>query len=171
MSIWYKKSVCAKNAIRRFELCFMYISRSFSVRLFRVLITIPFLSGCAQVRDTFGLNHYQADEFMVDPNDPLIIPPDYRLPEPSSQSKAFSKKFNHPISPDITSYSKDTNTEKKAFESLSKGKVIISDIRTQLEQAAKSEKKEYKKDRYKRYQGSFSDTFKRNLSSISEDDA
>lgn len=40
------------------------------------------LVGCDKLRHTFGLDHYQADEFRVPSNPPLSMPPDYNLRPP-----------------------------------------------------------------------------------------
>lgn len=40
------------------------------------------LSGCDSVRNTLGLDHYQADEFAVPTNPPLVLPPHYNLTPP-----------------------------------------------------------------------------------------
>eukprot|EP01037_Dinobryon_pediforme_P017333 gene17333-17524_t len=52
------------------------------------------LSGCDSFRNTFGLDHYQPDEFKVSENPPLSIPKDYKLRPPAgsgngSESSAF----------------------------------------------------------------------------------
>ncbi len=43
---------------------------------------LTFLSGCDSFRNTFGLDHYQPDEFKVSDNPPLSIPKDYKLRPP-----------------------------------------------------------------------------------------
>ena len=40
------------------------------------------LSGCDTIRNTLGLDHYQADAFAVQTNPPLVLPPDYNLTPP-----------------------------------------------------------------------------------------
>ena len=42
------------------------------------------LSGCDSFRSTFGLDHYQADEFNVANHKPLSIPPSYDLMPPNA---------------------------------------------------------------------------------------
>ncbi len=42
------------------------------------------LSGCDSFRSTFGLDHYQADEFNVANHKPLSIPPSYDLMPPDA---------------------------------------------------------------------------------------
>jgi hypothetical protein len=41
------------------------------------------LSGCDSFRNTFGLDHYQPDEFKVSDNSPLSMPKDYKLRPPA----------------------------------------------------------------------------------------
>lgn len=41
------------------------------------------LSGCDSFRNTFGLDHYQPDEFKVSDNPPLSMPKDYKLRPPA----------------------------------------------------------------------------------------
>ncbi|MBY0281414.1 MAG: DUF3035 domain-containing protein [Alphaproteobacteria bacterium] len=41
------------------------------------------LSGCDSFRNTFGLDHYQPDEFKVSENPPLSMPKDYKLRPPA----------------------------------------------------------------------------------------
>ena len=45
------------------------------------------LSGCDTIRNTLGLDHYQADAFAVPTNPPLVLPPDYSLvpPKPGAE--------------------------------------------------------------------------------------
>ena len=40
-------------------------------------------SGCDSVRNTLGLDHYQADAFSVPTNPPLVLPPDFNLRPPT----------------------------------------------------------------------------------------
>lgn len=41
------------------------------------------LSACDSLRSTFGLDHYQPDEFKVSDNPPLSMPKDYKLRPPA----------------------------------------------------------------------------------------
>ncbi len=50
------------------------------------VLSLPLLlaqTGCDTVRNTLGLDHYQADAFAVPTNPPLILPPDYNLRPPA----------------------------------------------------------------------------------------
>ncbi len=66
------------------------------------------LNGCDSVRNTLGLDHYQADEFNINENPPLSIPPNYNLRPPLKDGEVdTSPKAN-----------KETNTSQKAKEAL-----------------------------------------------------
>lgn len=66
------------------------------------------LSGCDTFRNTFGLDHYQADEFNISDNPPLSMPPNYNLAPPAnSESQGAATKS-----------ADDENTTKKAKEAL-----------------------------------------------------
>ncbi len=85
------------------------------------------LTGCDTFRNTFGLDHYQADEFNVSDNPPLSMPPNYNLAPPAADSSANTEKKK----------ADDENTTKKAKEALlgraektkntatSSGKVVV----------------------------------------------
>ena len=50
------------------------------------LFGLIFLTGCDSVKQTFGLDHYQPDEFKVGQNLPLSLPPDSILRPPSKDA-------------------------------------------------------------------------------------
>lgn len=50
--------------------------------LFFIALAGSTLAGCDHMRNTFGLDHYQADEFKVPTNPPLSMPPNYDLRPP-----------------------------------------------------------------------------------------
>lgn len=50
------------------------------------------LSGCDSMRSTFGLDHYQPDEFNVDNHQPLSMPPNYDLAPPEVSAAVTSAK-------------------------------------------------------------------------------
>ena len=66
------------------------------------------LTGCDTFRNTFGLDHYQADEFNVGENPPLSMPPNYNLAPPANNASENSEKKK----------ADDENTTKKAKEAL-----------------------------------------------------
>ena len=46
-----------------------------------------FLTACDSVKSTLGMDHYQADEFNIKQNDPLSMPPNYKLMPPRTKDK------------------------------------------------------------------------------------
>ncbi len=48
-----------------------------------------FLTGCDKVKETFGFDHYQPDEFNVDQSAPLSLPPDSTLRPPMDKEAKF----------------------------------------------------------------------------------
>jgi hypothetical protein len=46
-----------------------------------------FLTACDSVKSTLGMDHYQADEFNITQNDPLSMPPNYKLIPPRTKDK------------------------------------------------------------------------------------
>lgn len=55
---------------------------------FFILIGISLLlTACESVKSTLGMDHYQADEFNIKQNDPLEIPPNYKLMPPRAKDK------------------------------------------------------------------------------------
>jgi hypothetical protein len=55
---------------------------------FLALIGIPLLlTACESVKSTLGMDHYQADEFNIKQNDPLEVPPNYKLMPPRTKDK------------------------------------------------------------------------------------
>lgn len=45
------------------------------------------LTACESVKSTLGMDHYQADEFNIKQNDPLEVPPNYKLMPPRTKNK------------------------------------------------------------------------------------
>lgn len=53
-----------------------------------ILIGISMLlTACESVKSTLGMDHYQADEFNIKQNDPLEVPPNYKLMPPRAKDK------------------------------------------------------------------------------------
>ena len=50
------------------------------------------LTGCDTLRDTFGLSHYQPDDFAVQTNSSLSIPPDFSLIPPQAGAEKRGEK-------------------------------------------------------------------------------
>lgn len=52
------------------------------------LITLALLlTACDSVKDSLGMSHYQADEFNLQQNPPLSMPPNYNLMPPRTKNK------------------------------------------------------------------------------------
>lgn len=56
------------------------------------------LSGCDSFRSTFGLDHYQPDEFKISENPPLSIPKDYKLRPPAGSGNSSDGPAVSPVS-------------------------------------------------------------------------
>lgn len=55
---------------------------------FLILIAVSlFFTACESVKSTLGMDHYQADEFNIKQNDPLEVPPNYKLIPPRAKDK------------------------------------------------------------------------------------
>ncbi len=52
------------------------------------IASLILLSGCDSFRSTFGLDHYQADEFNIANHKPLSIPPSYDLTPPNATTSS-----------------------------------------------------------------------------------
>ena len=51
-------------------------------------LTLAFLiTACDNVKDSLGMSHYQADEFNLQQNPPLSLPPNYTLMPPRTKNK------------------------------------------------------------------------------------
>lgn len=96
------------------------------------------LSGCDSLRNTFGLDHYQADEFKIPSNPPLSMPPDFNLRPPipgasnrgeiihaeKAQEKVLGKKVSLPT--------KNSKTEKSILKNASKNTKVDPNIRSEV---------------------------------------
>jgi hypothetical protein len=58
-------------------------------KLLLVSFFFVFLTGCDKVKETFGFDHYQPDEFNVEQNSPLSLPPDSNLRPPMDKEIKF----------------------------------------------------------------------------------
>ena len=57
------------------------------------LLCLLALQGCESLQSTFGLDHYQADEYDAKSEKrPLTVPDDYNLKAPVSKEKALKTK-------------------------------------------------------------------------------
>ena len=62
-------------------------------KLLAVTTVSALLSGCDSIKHTFGLDHYQADEYSVPTTPPLCMPPDHNLraPELNAQPQGYTQ--------------------------------------------------------------------------------
>ncbi len=51
------------------------------------LAVLLLLTACDSVKDSLGMNHYQADEYNLQQNPPLSMPPNHQLMPPHTKSK------------------------------------------------------------------------------------
>jgi len=78
------------------------------------LLTIPllstgiFLTGCDTFRNTFGLDHYQADELNIAENPPLSMPPNYRLAPPTNSTPSDKNEKNRAADESTANKAKET---------------------------------------------------------------
>lgn len=105
------------------------------------------LSGCDTFRNTFGLDHYQADAFAVPENPPLSIPPDYKLrpprpgaaqPNVESASNKAQKAVLGKVKNSTTVKSSDM-AEKNLLAKAGNSTEVTSDIRAKVNEEAKAE--------------------------------
>lgn len=85
------------------------------------------LSGCDTFRNTFGLDHYQADEFNISDNPPLSMPPNYNLAPPTNNDANGSAK-KAADAENTTKKAKEAllgRAEKTKSTSTSSGKAVI----------------------------------------------
>ena len=56
-------------------------------KLFGLITISLLLTSCDSLKDSLGMSHYQADEFNLQQNPPLSIPPNYKLVPPHTKNK------------------------------------------------------------------------------------
>jgi hypothetical protein len=89
-------------------------------------LAVIFTSGCDTVRNTFGLDHYQADEFNVSEHPPLSLPPSYNLAPPVAGDTKSNSETQKPDEKEtkakeiILGKEKDTKKQKTNDSKLSK---------------------------------------------------
>ncbi|WP_198027068.1 DUF3035 domain-containing protein [Candidatus Paracaedibacter symbiosus] len=110
-----------------------------------LLVAGTALGGCDRVRNTFGLDHYQADEFRVPTNPPLSMPPNFNLPVPKpgaenpgavnhreyAQEKVVGQK--------VTLTKTANDAEKSILEKASKTSKADPNIRSEVNKEAEEE--------------------------------
>jgi len=85
------------------------------MRHFLLIMWIPFLvSGCQQMRQTFGLERNSPDEYETLDLPPLTLPPDYQyLPQPVAEEKSLARERARAI---LMKKQKNKKTTKTAGE-------------------------------------------------------
>jgi hypothetical protein len=108
------------------------------------------LSGCDSVRNTLGLDHYQPDEFNIADNPPLSMPKDYNL-RPPVEGKVNPHRTESNVSAQqaeqtllganrgLATAKGSDPTAQSIVEQAKVGQVVDPDIRTMVNQEAKSE--------------------------------
>lgn len=98
------------------------------------------LSSCDSVKHTLGLDHYQADEYMVPTTPPLSMPPDHNLRAPELYAKPtgyvpIKKKAQETLGKPSSSHSQDAeqNFLNKASSGEKPGKNIREIVNTEAE--------------------------------------
>ena len=56
-------------------------------KVFSLITLALLLTACDNVKDSLGMSHYQADEFNLQQNPPLSMPPNYSLMPPRTKNK------------------------------------------------------------------------------------
>lgn len=106
------------------------------------------LSSCDSVKHTLGLDHYQADEYMVPTTPPLSMPPDHNLraPEIHAQPTGYvpvRKKAQETLGMPSSSPSRDA--EQNFLKKASSGEKPEGNIREIVNAEAEKEKSTLKK--------------------------
>jgi len=117
------------------------------VKLIASLTLFTLLSGCSEMRQTFGLDKKTPDEFAVDVYDraPLTLPPDFELRPPMSGSGSTSSLARQEAESLLSNNSSAAPTDLSPGEAeiLSKAATNMqptSSIRPQVNQEARLEK-------------------------------
>ena len=103
------------------------------------------LSGCDQLRNTLGLDHYQADPFRIPVNPPLSMPPDYNLRPPvpgapnpgdvNHKEKAQEKMLGQKVSLEKT----PSDAEKSILSHTHQTTVADPNIRAEVDKEAEED--------------------------------
>lgn len=101
------------------------------------------LSGCNSVKHTFGLDHYQADEYAVPTTPPLSMPPDHtlRAPEINAQPQGYTQtqeKAKQTLG--VPGKTDSTASETELSAKLKKQGSASSDIRKTVDAEASQDK-------------------------------
>ncbi|AIK96468.1 DUF3035 domain-containing protein [Candidatus Odyssella acanthamoebae] len=106
--------------------------------------TAVLLSGCDSIKHTFGLDHYQADEYSMPTTPPLSMPPGYNeLPQPALHAQPTgytpAKKRAQTILGNPAS-SESKETEENFIKKVSAGQAADENIRDTVDGEAANEK-------------------------------
>lgn len=104
------------------------------------------LSGCDTLRSTFGLDHYQADDFAITQNPSLSVPPDYTLVPPNPHKRnpgeiLAADQAQQAVlgGKKAAIYKTSQQAENTLISEAGKGKVIDANIREKIDEEAKSD--------------------------------
>ncbi len=101
------------------------------------------ITGCDSVKHTFGLDHYQADEYSIPTTPPLSMPPNHtlRAPEINAQPQGYTPtqdKAKQALGVPATSSSSETESDLN--QKVKKQGTAASDIRKTVDSEASSDK-------------------------------
>ena len=97
--------------------------------LFLILI-INLLNSCQSVSEGFTLKKDNADEFLVEKKNPLVLPPNYgTLPEPDGSGISNQKNENENFESKISTKLKSEDQNKKIDKSSSTKDFILKNIK------------------------------------------
>ncbi|MBX3486317.1 MAG: DUF3035 domain-containing protein [Candidatus Paracaedibacteraceae bacterium] len=101
------------------------------------------VAGCDSVKHTFGLDHYQADEYSVPTTPPLSMPPDHNLraPEIHAQPQGYTQtqdKAKQALG--VPSTESSSETESALDKTIKKQGQADPEIRKTLDQEASTDK-------------------------------
>ena len=101
------------------------------IRLLLILITFSFLAGCQNVKDGLTLQkRSNADEFLVNKKNPLVLPPEFReLPTPDSNKKKDADNSSGDIKKLIQKDKGETNSSKATGDAQKIEQSIINKIK------------------------------------------
>lgn len=102
-----------------------------------------FLTGCDSVKHTFGLDHYQADEYSIPTTPPLSMPPNHNLraPEINAQPQGYiptEDKAKQTLG--VPSSSGSSETESELDKKLKKQGNAAANIRQTIDSEASVDK-------------------------------
>jgi hypothetical protein len=138
-----------------------------------LMIALFSLTSCDKVKNSLGMDHYQADEFNVPENQPLSLPPNHDLRPPmdgkemtkaDTQSQAAKKLIGTPKAK--TPNNGKSGAEKKVLEKInSQNSDQGDDIRSKVDKESQDEPKGAVENKI----NDWGKQFKKNLKSASTD--